>query len=113
MGCPPYTILLLFVISDFLSRVNQLILMKYILKYDVMEFVKKAYLPPLKVFAIMLVYCFLYRLLPINGFFVHLIGVVFTLAVTALVEYYIALTKVERNRVTDLIVSRIRINNHI
>lgn len=108
MGCPPYTIFLLFVISDFLSRVNQLILMKYILKYDVMEFMKKAYLPPLKVFAIMLVFCFLYRSLPINGFLVHLIGFVFTLVVTALVEYHIALSEVERNRIKDLIASRMR-----
>lgn len=112
MGCPPYTILLLFVISDFLCRVNQLILMKYILKYDVMDFVIKAYLPPLKVFVIMLIYCFLYRLLLINGFLVHLIGFIFTLAVTALVEYYVALTKVERNRVTDLIIKRIVFFKH-
>lgn len=107
MGCPPYTILLLFVISDFLSRINQLILMKYILKYDVMEFVKKAYLPPLKVFAIMLVYCFLYRLLPINGFILHLAGFILTLLVTAVVEYYVALTKDERHRITNLLLSRV------
>lgn len=106
-GCPPYTILLLFVISDFLSRVNQLILMKHILKYDVMEFIKCAYLPPLKVFVIMMVYCFIYRTLPINGFLSHLIGFVFTLGVTAIVEYHVALTKVEKNRITDLFTNRI------
>ncbi|MBO4825938.1 MAG: oligosaccharide flippase family protein [Prevotella sp.] len=108
MGCPPYTILLLFVISDLLSRINQLILMKHILKYDVRDFIKHAYLPPLKVFGIMLVYCFIYRMLPIDGFFVHLAGFVFTLVVTALVEYYVALTKEEKSKVTDLIVSRFR-----
>ena len=113
MGCPPYTILLLFVISDLMSRINQLILMKYILKFDVLEFIKHAYLPPLKVFGIMLVYSFLYRLLPINGFLIHLIGFVFTLAVTALIEYHVALTKVERNRITDLIVTRMRKNKSI
>lgn len=107
MGCPPYTILLLFVISDFLCRVNQLILMKYILKYDVMEFVKKAYLPPLKVFAIMLVYCFIYRSFPINGFILHLAGFVLTLLITAVVEYYVALTKDERHRIMNLLLSRI------
>lgn len=108
MGCPPYTILLLFVVSDFLCRVNQLILMKYILKYDVMEFVKHAYLPPLKVFAIMLVYCFIYRSIHINGFLLHMVGFILTLFVTALVEYYVALTKDERNRITDFVASRIR-----
>ena len=61
----------------------------------------------------MLVYSFLYRLLPINGFLIHVIGFVFTLAVTALIEYHVALTKVERNRITDLIVTRMRKNKSI
>lgn len=113
MGCQPYTILLLFVISDLMSRMNQLILMKRILKYDVMEFIKHAYLPPLKVFGIMLVYCILYKMLPINGFFVHLAGFVFTFVVTALVEYSVALTKDEKNKVTDLIVNRFIKKNRV
>ena len=107
MGCPPYTILLLFVVSDVLCRINQLILMRYILKYDVKDFIKHAYLPPLKVFVIMLVYCFIYRSLPINGFLLHLVGFILTLLVTAIVEYYVALTKDERNRITNLLLSRL------
>lgn len=113
MGCPPYTILLLFVISDLMSRINQLILMKRILKYDVMGFIKHAYLPPIKVFGIMLVYCILYKMLPINGFLIHLAGFALTLLVTALVEYYVALTKDEKGKVTDLIVSRFIKRNRV
>jgi hypothetical protein len=45
-------------------------------------------------------------MLPINGFLVHLAGFLFTFVVTALVEYSVALTKDEKNKVTDLIVNR-------
>ena len=110
MGCPPYTILLLFVISDLLSRINQLILMRYILKYDVFDFIKHAYFPALMVFVIMLVYSFLYKMIPINGFLPHLVGFVFTFIATALVEYYVALNKDEKNKIIGLIVSRINKN---
>lgn len=107
MGCPPYTILLLFVVSDVLCRINQLILMRYILKYDVKDFIKHAYIPPFKVFGLMLIYSLLYKMIPMNGFLPHLIGFILTFIVTAVVEYYVALTKDERHRITNLLLSRI------
>lgn len=112
MGCPPYTILLLFVVSDVLCRINQLILMRYILKYDVKDFIKHAYFPPFKVFGIMLVYSLLYKMVPMNGFLPHLIGFILTFIVTALLEYYVALNKDEKIKIIDLVASRIIKKKH-
>ena len=107
-GYPPSTILYLFILSDLLSRLIQLILLKTILNYDVIEFVKHAYVPPLKVFGIMLVYGFFYKQLVLEGFFFHVSGAIVSFLITVIVVYYVALSSDERKIVSNIVKMRIK-----
>lgn len=77
-GYPPVTILLLYVITDIVSRICQLALMKVIYDYDVYSFCLKSYTKPLEISAIMAVYAIVYDKLEINSSVLHFMGLMIT-----------------------------------
>ena len=56
LGYPPYVIILLYAIADVLSRINQLFLLKKIIDFDVINFLRTAYVRPCFVLVSGLVY---------------------------------------------------------
>ena len=77
-GFPPVTILLVYVITDVISRICQLALMKVIYDYDVLMFCKESFTKPLIIAAIMAVYAIVYDKLEINSSVLHFMGLMIT-----------------------------------
>ena len=95
-GFPPVTILLLYVITDVISRVCQLALMKIIYDFNVLSFCRKSYRKPMLVFLIMAVYAVLYDKIEINGSAFHFVGLMITGIFGAVLMLFIGITYPER-----------------
>ena len=103
-GAPAHTVIIGFVAADILCRIIQLILLKVRSGFDVGHFLREAYLRPLAVVTLLLVYLFLYRLLPFHSAGWKLAGIAITLLITALVIFYVGLTSAERHKLVSYLV---------
>lgn len=108
MGMPAYYITVLFVISDVLSRINQLLLLKKLMNFSISKFLKEAYLRPTIVFSMMLIYSFVYRYLEVNAPIYHIIGIVITFLIAIVIAFFIGLNKVERVKMKNVIINKIK-----
>ena len=86
-------------VADLLSRVIQLILLRYQFDFKVGRFLKEAYLRPLIAAAILIGYLALYRLLPLESVWQKLGGLVLTACVTTAVLYFVGLKPGERKEI--------------
>ena len=104
---PPTTILYIFVIADIMQRITSLYLMKRILGFPSMTFVKYAYFRPIFISTIMSIFVLLYKYCHIDGTFLKLSGIVFTFLINTIVIYYIGLTSNERIRIHGFITNKL------
>ena len=98
LGFPPVTILILYILSDVLSRISQLALMKIIYNYDVLTFMGRAYIRPLVVLGIMIVYVFIYNQIPIHTNFQHFVGLIVSALIASSLVFFIGLLANERQK---------------
>ncbi len=75
-----------------------------------MTYVREAYTRPAVVFAIMLLYMLLYRLMPIESFVVHALGILLTLLIAAGLAFSIGLREGEKRMLTDFL--KTKLNRH-
>lgn len=102
-GFGPEWILILFVISDVFNRACQMILMKKILGFDSICFIKEAYLRPAIVCAIMFTLLFGYWQLPIDSNISCFCGILAVFVLTVIFVWHIGLKSSERKRIIQLI----------
>ncbi len=107
-GCPPSSILVLFVITDIICRITQLVLMKVIYNYNVLQFCKEAFPRPFIVIIFMLLYALLYRHLSIHSIWMHLLGFFITFFYGTMLIWFVGIKKTERNGIIALIVTKLR-----
>ena len=98
LGYPPVTILVLYILSDVLSRISQLALMKIIYNYDILTFMKRAYVRPLFVLVAMIAYMIVYSHFPIQTTWQHIIGMVMSTVVSTLLVFFLGLLTNERQK---------------
>lgn len=98
-GYPAYTIIICFVAADLLSRVIQLLLLHFQFGFKVGKFLKEAYLRPAVAALVLIGWLALYRLLPLEGAWAKLGGIVLTGLVTAAVLYFVGLKPSERKEI--------------
>jgi O-antigen/teichoic acid export membrane protein len=103
-GFPAYTIIICFVVADLLSRVIQLILLHYQFGFNIGKFLKEAYLRPAVSAAILMGYLAFYRLLPLEGVWAKLGGLVLTSCVTAAILCFVGLKASERKIAASFLV---------
>jgi len=99
LGYPPVTILILYIISDVLSRISQLLLMKVIYNYDIMSFMSEAYIRPLIILVLMIAYSVIYSQLQFQSSLQHFIGLIVTALVASLLVLFLGLLANERKQV--------------
>lgn len=97
-GCPPVTIVILYVVTDIINRLCQIYLMKRIYDFDIISFCKKAYTRPFVIIIIMVFYSIVYLQINISSTFGHIIGLLATGLVALYLDYSIGLTKSEREK---------------
>lgn len=101
-GMPPVTILVLFVITDIICRITQLVLMKLVYDYDVLSFCKEAYSRPFIIAVFMAVYLSLYGTISFENGWFHLLGLVLTFLIGSLLVWIIGMKGQERISVLGL-----------
>ena len=109
MNNPPYTIVLLFVISDILCRVTQLSLLNRIYPFNIVYYIKEAYLAPALLFVIMSIFVIVKRMVfqenPTHPF----LSILITLILTTALSYAIGLHASERSRLHDYIMRKVSV----
>lgn len=104
---PAYTILLLFVIADAVSRVVQLLLLKKMYGFDAKSFVKNVYKRPFTVFVIMCIYSYCYSCIGIDTIFGRVIGIFTTAIVSVILSFFIGLSYEDRTNIVIQIKNKI------
>ncbi len=103
IGLPPQTILILFVITDVICRITQLVLMKLVYHYNIAAFCKEAYVRPLMVAVLMLLYLMVYNKLYFENGWQHLLGFVFAFLIGAFLIWCIGIKSQERKSIIGFI----------
>ena len=98
MGYPPVAILVLFVLSDIISRISQLVLMKVIYRFDIKSFMKDAYVRPMMILVLMTVYVLAYWQVMVGTTAQHLLGFVMTGGIGAAMVFFLGLRRSERDK---------------
>lgn len=107
LGFDAYWIVICYIITSVLWRIISLIMMKRILGFDLANYFKRAYLPPLLVIAIMSCIVFIYRLVPLTTVSLHLLGFVVILTITANIVFFVGLSCAERRSLIGFVSSKL------
>lgn len=98
LGYPAYAILICFVVADIINRLIQFILLRVQFRFNVLWFIRGAYLRPAAIASLMCIYLALYRRVPLSGPWMHVTGFACTFLVCAALVWWIGLSRVERKR---------------
>ena len=107
LGYSQYSLLILFIIADLLQRAVQMVLLKTILNFDSIQYMKEAYVKPIVIAIIMSVLLFCYSYLDIPNTFVRLLSIVVCFIITTAIVYYIGLTSGEKTKVVSMLKNKI------
>lgn len=107
LGGEAWTIVAIFLVIDGLNRIIQLLILKYQSGFPVMDFVKKAYIRPLIVFALgcLLVYEY-HQVVAVTGVG-QIVGMAGIMIVMSLLVFWVGLYNSERGRVLSVIIQKI------
>lgn len=108
LGYPAYTMMILFIIADALQRIVQLILLKTILGFDSLRFIKEAYFRPFMVAIIMSILIYSYSCLIVDSLWLKLMAIIICASITAILVFKIGLTREERNKVTTIVNNKLK-----
>ena len=107
LGYSQYSLLILFIIADLLQRAVQMVLLKTILNFDSIQYMKEAYVKPIVIAIIMSFLLFGYSYLDITNTFVRLLSIVVCFIITTSIVYYIGLTSGEKTKVVSMLKNKI------
>lgn len=103
LGFPAYSILLLFVGSDVFTRIVQLALLKKYINFNVISFIKKAYLRPALIVIAAILMMLVYKRFTIDTIMGHLTGIAVVFLVVAVFVYLVGLEAHERQMINSKI----------
>lgn len=103
---PPYTILLLFLLVDIISRFNQLYLLRKQIHFDAFSFVKKAYFKPMLVFISGEFYLLVINTINCDFYYFHYINIILSLLYTIGTIFFLGFYNNERKIVLSYIKRR-------
>lgn len=107
LGYSQYSLLVLFIIADLLQRAVQMILLKTILNFDSLRYMKEAYVRPILIAVVMGMYIAICSHLGVVNTRGRLLSIILCFFITIISVYYIGLTEGERVKVISLVKERI------
>lgn len=108
LGLPYYILPILFIVADIIHRVFQFILLRKITNYNVMSYIKEAYIRPFIIVAIMSLVLYLYGFLGIGLTPVaKTLAIVFCFMLTAILVLFIGLKTNERTKVVSFVTNKL------
>lgn len=102
-GAPAYSMIILFIIADIVQRIVQLILLKSIIGFNSLQYVKEAYCRPLIIGIIMGLFLWGYSQIDVTPVPLKLFAIFLCFLLTCSLIYHIGLTQGERSKVVHLI----------
>lgn len=96
-GMPPVVIIIAFTVTDLLSRMSYLWLMHRIIRFDVLHFSKKVFLPLLKIMVLLGLYMYVYNYISPEGGVIRFIGVVISVMLCFFLCFFVGMDSHERN----------------
>lgn len=105
MGFEAYWVILIYIFMSVLNRVVTLIMMQTIIKFDSVEYIKKAYFRPLTVIGIMTAIVLVYRTIQMGGWASHLCGLILIFLSTITAVFFVGLTSYERTTILSKVKS--------
>lgn len=107
MGYSQYSLLVLFIIADILQRMVQMILLKKILNFNSVRYMREAYVRPILIAVVMSVILLVYSYLDINNIVLRSLSILFCFVVSVFLVYCIGLMPDEKAKVFDIIRKKI------
>ncbi len=107
LGYSQYSLLVLFIIADLLQRAVQMVLLKTILGFNSLQYMKDAYVRPVLIAMIMSALLLGYSYLNITGVAMRLGSIVLCFILSAMAVYYLGLTSSERIKVKSIVKGKI------
>ncbi len=102
LGYSQYSLLVLFIVADLLQRIVQMILLKVVLKFDSLRYMKEAYVRPILIATVMSLLLLGYSYLEVNSDLLRFCSILICFLVSAFVVFSIGMTQGERNKVIDI-----------
>lgn len=96
LGYPPQYIIIVFCISSLCSRIVSIFLLYKVLSFDVLYFLKKSYLPIIKVIPMFCIYHIIYHLFNIESILCHIVGLMITALCSVILIFIFGLIDEER-----------------
>lgn len=107
LGYSQYTLLVLFIIADLLQRAVQMILLKTILDFDSLRYMKEAYVRPFIIAIFISSLLILHSYLNIDNIGLRMLSIVICFILTMMSVYYIGLTNGERTKIIGIVRNKI------
>lgn len=108
LGYPPVTIIIVLTTVTLIGRIVSFILMRLIIDFNVLSFIKSSYVRPILTIAILTIWLILYsQSFKLNA----LISIVLTGFITLVTIYFVGLTKSERIKIYSLLNNKIKKRN--
>ena len=111
MGLPAYTIIILYIMSTIIGAVICLYLMKRILNFDIIRYVKHVFVPSFRVIIMIVLLAILYLQWDVDTVFKHIVGLIFGFLMTVWAIYLLGLELSEKELLKRMITEKIIINH--
>ena len=103
LGMPYYSMMILFVVADLLYRIIQLVLLKMVLNFRVLDYIRQAYIRPLIISILMVMLLYLHSLISIETTVFKILSILFCGLVDGCLILFIGLSTKERIKLSDFV----------
>lgn len=110
LGYSQYWLLYLFITADLLQRAVQMVLLKKILNFDSVLYMKEAYVKPLMIALIMSLLLFAYSYMNVSDTLMRLVAIALCFIVSSMLVFFIGLTGGEKKKVINMVKEKVRRN---
>ena len=108
LNAPAYAMIILFIVADIATRITQLILMRKILFFDSLGYIKAAYTKPFIIALIMTCLLLLHSAIGIYAVWFRVMSIIGCFALVCILVYTIGLTAGERKKIVQFIITKIK-----
>lgn len=106
-GYSPYSLLVLFTIADVIQRMVQMVLLKKILHFDALKYMREAWLRPFLIAVIMSLTLYVYSFLQISNNWTKVYSIIGCFILTSFLVYTLGLNTEEKKKLQNIIKSKL------
>lgn len=108
LGYSQYALLVLFIVADLLQRAVQMFLLKRILNFNSLQYIKEAYVKPVVIAVVMSLFLVAHAYLNVTNAGMRLLSIIVCFIITMLAVYCIGLTSGEKIKVISTVKNKMK-----